>query len=267
MPVTVRIFFKNDKQSQAAKYTASEAVESGVAVSFRGEKLAAKYVPVASKPKPSSHPQPASELEPVLEPTLEPEPAPEPAPERALEPTPEPAPVSEHEPQPAPQPAPAPEPEPELQHASQPELEPEPEPEPEPQREPEPQPEPQPELQLNPEPEPLPIPEPSKQFAGGEGQALGEQDDVVLQAADPGFVEVHFPMKETDGEFGAKDGFAMYVDGARFVPESLAVTNVTVTALSRDLRQQGVARMTGLVYGTDPVCPGFGFRHVYRCDW
>jgi hypothetical protein len=71
-------------------------------------------------------------------------------------------------------------------------------------------------------------------------------------------------MAETDGEFGAKDGFAMYVDGARFIPESLAVTNVTVTALSRDLKQQGVARMTGLVYGTDPACPGFAFRHVYR---
>ena len=55
MTVTVKIFFKQDEQSQAAKSAASEAVASGsVAVSFRGELLPAKHVPAAEQ-------QPATE--------------------------------------------------------------------------------------------------------------------------------------------------------------------------------------------------------------
>ena len=50
MTVTVRIFFKQDEQSQAAKRAASEAVASGsVAVSFRGEFLPVKHVPAAEQ--------------------------------------------------------------------------------------------------------------------------------------------------------------------------------------------------------------------------
>ncbi len=237
MPVTVRIFFKNDKQSQLAKYSANDAVESGsVAVSFRGEDLAAKYVPAA---KPAAVAEAAAEPKVASEPESEPEPAAVPEAKPAVA---------------------APEPEPEPEPADVPQAEPTPTPESEP-AEPEPEPAPVPAAAAAPEPEP--------ELEPGEVKALGDGDDSVLQddtdSGDPSFLEVHLPMKETDGEFGAKDGFAMYVDGARFVPETLAVTNVTVTALSRDLQQQGVARMTGLVYGTDPVCPGFAFRHVYRC--
>jgi hypothetical protein len=241
MPVTVRVFFKDNEAARAAKYAASEAVGSGsVAISFRGETLSAKPAPAAEVPATPEPPVPVPEVAATLasepQPELEPEPQPEPEPE------------------------------------SEPELEPELQPEPE--LEPEPELQPQPELEPEPEPEVAPTPVtdgPSATDSAGVGEEEEDDDDAVLQdgaddgGVEPGFVEVHLPMKETDGEFGAKDGFAMYVDGARFVPDSLAVTNVTVTALSQDLQEQGVARMTGLVYSTDPVCPGFAFRHVYRC--
>lgn len=232
--MTVQVFFKNDRHSQAAKYAVTDALESGnVAVSFRGETLAAKHVPASTaggaEPGVEAVAQPTAEPVPVSEP----EPAAEPTAEAAAEP------VTEPEPELAAEPERTAVPELAAEAVVEPAAAPEPEPPPEPEA-------------AEPRPQPR------------------EDEDLVLQAETDdgapgtGFIEVNLPMKETDGEFGAKDGFTMYVDGARFVPESLAVTNVTVTALSRDLQQQGVARMTGLVYGTDPVCPGFAFRHVYR---
>ena len=126
----------------------------------------------------------------------------------------------------------------------------------------EPEPEPEPELELEPEPEP------EQQLAAPEDN--DDDDDTVLQddaddgGALAGFIATSTPMRETDGVFGAKDGFAMFVDGARFIPESLCVTNVTVTALSRDLEQQGVARMTGLVYSTvSPSPPPLVFQERF----
>ena len=57
-----------------------------------------------------------------------------------------------------------------------------------------------------PEPEPGPEPEPEPGPAG--------------------FLEVHSILKATDGVFGAPDCFALCIDGARFLPPELAVTNV-----------------------------------------
>ena len=42
----------------------------------------------------------------------------------------------------------------------------------------------------------------------------------------PGFLEVHTPLVATDGVFCTSDCFVLYIDGARFIPDELVVTNV-----------------------------------------
>ena len=56
------------------------------------------------------------------------------------------------------------------------------------------------------QPEPQPEPEPEPEPAG--------------------FLEVHRPMVATDGVFRSMDCFVLFIDGARFIPDGLAITNV-----------------------------------------
>eukprot|EP01043_Picozoa_sp_COSAG02_P075433 COSAG02_NODE_15554_length_1160_cov_3.098021_2_plen_93_part_00 len=46
------------------------------------------------------------------------------------------------------------------------------------------------------------------------------------EAAPPGFLEIHTPMVATDGVFRSSDCFVLSIDGARFIPDELAITNV-----------------------------------------
>jgi hypothetical protein len=80
----------------------------------------------------------------------------------------------------------------------------------------------------------------------------------------PAFLEVSNPLTESDGEFGPKDGFALCIDGARFIPPNLCLTNITVTALDVGLESQGTAQMTGLCFTSPGICPSYAFRHIYR---
>ena len=41
-----------------------------------------------------------------------------------------------------------------------------------------------------------------------------------------GFLGVRRPMVATDGVFCSKDCFVLFIDGARFIPDGLAITNV-----------------------------------------
>ena len=41
-----------------------------------------------------------------------------------------------------------------------------------------------------------------------------------------GFLEIHTPMVATDGVFCSTDCFVLSIDGARFIPDELAITNV-----------------------------------------